>query len=952
MSTPTLQELVEQLAEIFVLADLTDSESKADVCAVIDQVQQHPASHSKVVEVAKAAYAELSQSLATDANRLAHAISLLDGCIRVMQEIVRDGRDPSKVILPEGVTNPPPAHSPLEVNFDSLLADFVLPDDTQSRNPSQPDPVSIEALLGQVDEVFAACTPTDLRQLATLHELLLTLCRRPELGNDVARSATSTADLVESLVLQDSGNPAADLQTVGQSLVGINKGFRGAGPDAVEVEDVAPPSQPTLQIQLPAAVDEGMLADFLGRQQGCLEEFEGVLLGPRGTDEEAMDQIRRFLHTLKGEAGLLGLDAVQGLCHHAEDKLSERPLAELREALLEAKDWLQTYFRACAGQSPPPPPPRQLSLYKVAMALPKPPASLVHDPLEDMEIGDTSNLFVDADESLLQDFVGESLEHLEAADQHLLELEHDPGNRERLDAVFRAFHTIKGVSSFLGLTMIQRLAHEAENLLDGLRKGTLRGTPPVVDTVFKAIDALKTMISSGAYPPGGAALRDLMRLIRCVRENEGQAEVAAVAQPSAAREASESVAETAVEGGGSVVVRETLKVDAQRLDKLIDIIGELVIAEAMVSQSLADISGLTMQKRNQSQISKITRELQEIGMSLRMVPVRPTFQKMARIVHDLARKEKKEVRFAMSGEDTELDKTVVDHIGDPLLHMVRNAVDHGIEDSPADRIAAGKPAEATIELKAYHQGGYIYICISDDGRGLNKDAILDKALRVGLVQPDQQLSDRELYMLIFEPGFSTRQVATDVSGRGVGMDVVKRNIDALRGRVDVQTTCGKGTTFTLKLPLTLAIIEGMLVRVGAERYVIPTMSIVRTVSIKPEALKTALHREEMLKDGDRMLPLFRLAELFDVGSDRKKGGGTLAVLVETEGRRAAVVVDELLGQEQIVLKSLGHAMRGIPGISGGAILPDGQVGLIIDVAGLLQLAQCEEAEAELVRNGA
>ncbi len=383
-----------------------------------------------------------------------------------------------------------------------------------------------------------------------------------------------------------------------------------------------------------------------------------------------------------------------------------------------------------------------------------------------------------------------------------------------------------------------------------------------------------------------------------------------------------------------------MRVDAERLDHLIETIGELVIAESMVSQS-PEIkkAGMSVKlAKDLDHLDKICRELQEIGMSLRMVPVRPVFQKMARLVRDLSKKQEREVEFVVSGEDTELDKNVVDKIGDPLVHMVRNAVDHGIEADVADRVRLGKPAQGRIELRAFHKGGNICIEIEDDGKGLDREAILAKAISRGLLREGENPSDRDLFALIFEPGFSTAKQVTDISGRGVGMDVVRRNIEELRGTVDITSAPGKGSTFSIKLPLTLAIIEGMVIRVGAEHYIIPTLSVVRLIRPQSQDLTHVFDRGEMLAFEGSHLPLFRLAGLFDVDGAKARPEEAMVVIVEDEGRKVGLMADELLGQQSIVIKSLGETMQGTDGVAGGAIMSNGNVALILDIAGIVRVA--------------
>jgi len=325
-------------------------------------------------------------------------------------------------------------------------------------------------------------------------------------------------------------------------------------------------------------------------------------------------------------------------------------------------------------------------------------------------------------------------------------------------------------------------------------------------------------------------------------------------------------------------------------------------------------------------------------MSLRMVPVRPVFQKMARLVRDLAKKTGRKVEFVMNGEDTELDKNVVDKIGDPLVHMVRNAVDHGLEPTAEDRVAAGKSETGRVELRAYHKGGNICIEIVDDGRGLPRDRILQKAIDRGLVKEGDQLSDRDIHNLIFEPGFSTAAEVTDISGRGVGMDVVRRNIEELRGTCDITSAPGKGSTFSIKLPLTLAIIEGMVVSCGPEHYIVPTLTVVRLIRPSNDQLNQVFDRGEMMALGDEHIPLFRLGQLFGIDSAKTDPEEAVVVVVEDEGRKIGVLADDLLGQQSIVIKSLGESMQDTDGVAGGAIMSNGNVALILDVAGLIKVA--------------
>jgi two-component system chemotaxis sensor kinase CheA len=389
------------------------------------------------------------------------------------------------------------------------------------------------------------------------------------------------------------------------------------------------------------------------------------------------------------------------------------------------------------------------------------------------------------------------------------------------------------------------------------------------------------------------------------------------------------------QGGAPVAggkLRETVKVDLDRVDSIVEMIGELIIVESMVV-NVPEIAALpSLRVRNYlSQLTKISRDLQNIAMRMRMVPVQGVFQKMARMVRDLSRKTGKNVVLVQSGESAEMDRSMVERIEDPLVHMIRNSVDHGIEPHVDDRTSTGKTAQATIKLSAFHEGGSIVIEIADDGRGLNREAILKKARAQGLVREGENPSDAEVWGLIFLPGFSTAKEVTEISGRGVGMDVVKRNIESMRGRVTVTSTPGKGTTFRLILPLTLAIIEGMLVACGSERYIVPSLSIVESLKPTESMVHAFADRGELVNVRGEMLPLVRLQRLLGVGGEERAATEALIVVVETMGRRVGLLVDDVITQQQVVIKPLGEGLGDTEMLAGAAILSDGRVGLILNV---------------------
>ncbi len=392
--------------------------------------------------------------------------------------------------------------------------------------------------------------------------------------------------------------------------------------------------------------------------------------------------------------------------------------------------------------------------------------------------------------------------------------------------------------------------------------------------------------------------------------------------------------ERRVQASSTPAADTSIRVNVEKVDQLINLVGELVITQAMLAQSAATVDSALYEKLNSGlhQLERNTRDLQEVIMSVRMLPISFVFSRFPRVVRDLAGKLGKQVELKTLGEGTELDKGLIEKIADPLTHLVRNSLDHGIE-APDKRIAAGKPAKGVITLKASHQGGNILIEVSDDGGGLNRGKILSKAKERGLPVRDD-MSDQEVWMLIFEAGFSTAEVITDVSGRGVGMDVVKRNIAAMGGRVEIESAEGLGTRILIRLPLTLAILDGLSVAVGQQTYIIPLGYIIESLLLADKDLRTVSGGGHMVHVRGEYLPLLALQEVFNLPRGSTQGDTRIVVIVEAEGKKIAVQVDELLGQHQVVIKSLETNFRKLPGISGATILGDGKVALILDVAAL------------------
>ena len=382
----------------------------------------------------------------------------------------------------------------------------------------------------------------------------------------------------------------------------------------------------------------------------------------------------------------------------------------------------------------------------------------------------------------------------------------------------------------------------------------------------------------------------------------------------------------------------SIRVNLSKIDQMVNLVGELVITQSMLSQfgdqaeqNPDSSEWIDKLKEGLTHLERHTRELQESVMNIRMLPVSFAFNRMPRIVHDVSQKLGKSIELLMEGENTELDKTMLEQLTDPLVHIVRNSIDHGIE-SPADRLAAGKPEKGIVKMAAFHQGGNILIQVTDDGAGINVDRVRQKAYEKGVVDPDTHLSHDEVVDLIFHPGFSTADVVSDVSGRGVGMDVVRRNIRGLGGTVEVKTKRGEGSVFTIRLPLTLAILDGQLASVGSQTYVFPLVSIVESIQVDKSLVKGIAGQAELYKLRDQYIPVIRLHNRFGVDDAKTDLSEGLLVVVEEGGRRAGIFVDDLLGQQQVVIKSLESNFMKIGGIAGATILGDGTVALILDVA--------------------
>lgn len=596
------------------------------------------------------------------------------------------------------------------------------------------------------------------------------------------------------------------------------------------------------------------------------------------------------------------------------------------------------------------------------------------------------------DQELLDGFLAETTELLEKLDDDLITLEKSSDDTDLMNRIFRSIHTIKGASSFLGFDLLVKVAHKTEDVLNRLRKGELVVTPEIMDVILEATDLVKLLVSdikagdiqeretegtinkllpflsdaagvpqpppqpvptaeSAATPPAEQPAEAPVETPAAPAATEAAAAAPPVPAPKPPSDPSPKKAaappKPADGKGDDLSDNTTVRVDVKRLDDLMNQVGELVLERNRMIQINQDLQQNDANRADFNEefgkltkrMSFVTSELQMQVLKMRMIPVEKVFKKFPRIVRSMSRDLGKEVDLQIVGEETELDRSVVDEIGDPLIHLIRNAMDHGLE-TPDERLAAGKSRGGTLVLAAVHEGNQIIISITDDGRGIDTERVGRKAIEKGLITEEQfaAMSQREVFDLLFLPGFSTKEKTTDLSGRGVGMDVVKTNIKKLNGLIEIKSTKGVGSEFILRLPLTLAIIQSLLVEVEGEIYSIPLSSVLETIRVDQRQFHL-IGGQEVLKLRDIVLPLIRLQRVFNVQPRGEADDFCYVVVVGAAEKRMGLVVTRLVGQQEVAIKSLGNYLANIPGIAGSTILGDGRVALIIDPVAMSEVCE-------------
>ncbi len=743
---------------------------------------------------------------------------------------------------------------------------------------------------------------------------------------------------------------------------------------------------------------------FIVETNEILEELDHdlVILENNSEDDELLNKIFRAFHTIKGTSGFLGLEKLTSVTHKGEDILNKlrkgeaKLSSELMDVILVAYDKIKELIIVINEKKNEDVEVTETVAYlenaikslenNTKIIAKKETSSKVETSKEsqnltnDVAEENKYSMLVDPDmKEIVDSFIVETKEILEELDHDLVILENNSEDDELLNKIFRAFHTIKGTSGFLGLEKLTSVTHKGEDILNKLRKGEVKLSSELMDVILVAYDKIKELIivineeknedvevtETVTYLEN--AIKSLENNTKIIAKEETSSKVEASKEPkvianNAIEEKKEGAStETTIAKEKPRAVKSpkktgdtTIRVDVERLDELLNIVSELVLGRNQLAQvyseAVLEYEGTKLTRdlaEATKQIDLMTNELQLVVMKTRMVKIGKVFNRFPRVVRDLSKEVEKSVNLVIKGEETELDKTLIEEINDPLVHLVRNSVDHGIE-LPEDRIAKGKDPKGTLTLSATHEGNHVIISIEDDGKGINPEIIKAKAIEKGITTKEkaEDLSDTEIFNFIFAPGFSTAAKVTNVSGRGVGMDVVRTNVTKLRGMINIESKVDVGTKIIVKLPLTLAIIAGMVVRSRDEVLVIPLSSVVEVLRVHTDEIYT-VNNSPVIKVRDRVIPIVSIDKL--LYSEKEKEETKVfqfVVIVGVAEKVFGIKVDEMIGQKEVVIKSLGSYLGNIEGIAGSSIMGDGRVVMILDVAELL-LKLNKEIEASI-----
>lgn len=743
-----------------------------------------------------------------------------------------------------------------------------------------------------------------------------------------------------------------------------------------------------------------MLHAFVSEAFDSLDTNEPIVEDLRnGNNSESVNAIFRVFHTLKGLSGFFAMKIIHKVTHEAETLLdvmrrqnssqSEDTLTviyqsfdflrsvlqrvsteftdvsaeeEANDLILIIRDCLDSLkgmsddiISTKSEQKPvevkPEPKPEPIPIFE-----PIPPSeevAAVSEKPESAPSNVTDNLITD---EMLDQYMTNAVELVDNTEKNLLELEKSPKNEQLVQTTFGAVHSLKGNSGFMGFSEIEELSAEMETILDSIRTKALDVEQVVITVLLSNVEIIRNRLNEIAKnsmnkqdnKPEAASPTKPVEEKKLVLE-PAKSVVAEEVKPAPIQnvEIHKPIEKKPEKHDPPTtptplpqMQKKDIRVETIKIDKLFNLVGELITIETMVTKN-PDLAGLELPNflKSASMLNKITRDLQEISMSIRMMPLEGLFNKMKRLVRDVSIKMQKKVNLIIAGQETEMDKNVIDEISDPLVHILRNAIDHGVE-SPEKRLAKGKSDEGTVSLAASYEGNEILITVEDDGAGLNKDVLIKKAQERGLLKvAPETMTDNEIFNLIFEPGFSTAQKVTDISGRGVGMDVVRKNIEKLHGSVDIKSAVDKGSKFTLRIPLTLAIMESMVIRYGTSIYALPILSLRESFKPKPETITVTMDGLEVVRVRQEILPIIRLNEIFSGETHTKDLTEGILIILESREKKVCLYADEIVGQQQAVIKTLSDYIGKVPGITGCMILGDGGIGLILDIESLIEMSE-------------
>jgi two-component system chemotaxis sensor kinase CheA len=732
-----------------------------------------------------------------------------------------------------------------------------------------------------------------------------------------------------------------------------------------------------------------MLKSFVSESFDSLDSSEHLIEEIReGRNNEHINAVFRVFHTLKGLSGFFGMSILNKVTHEAEtllDLIRKNPGRindDIISAIYSTYDFLREllnrvsidYSDASAEEE-----------YQDMILIIRDLINSIQNPVkensfffeENDEAGEfltEDNLSVtntlntnniqnnpsnqesnEQDNEFLSQYIEGSFELCESISDNLIILEKEPHNVEIISQAFRAVHSLKGNSGFMGFGEIEEIAMDMESILDSVRTNDLELNEMIISILLANLEMINSRISNLGLATNGSPANkiiisnenDNLPVEFNLDSDDSNDEPLRITEPTKIapvkiNETTKIQSEHTDSETKKTVVnqKKDMRVDTAKIDRLFDLVGELITIESMVTGN-PDIKGLNLPNfaRSANMLNKITRELQEVTLSVRMTPLDGLFNKMKRLVRDVSIKMNKKVDLVISGQETEMDKNIIDEIADPLVHLIRNSIDHGIE-MPNERIEKGKSDVGKVYLSAKYEGNEILIIIKDDGKGLDTTKILNKAAERGLINSvNDKLSDKEIFKLIFEPGFSTADKVTDISGRGVGMDVVKKNIEKLRGSIDIESVWGTGSSIILRIPLTLAIIESMIFRIGDSRFAMPILSVIESLKITSDKISKTMDDLEFIKVRNELIPVVRLYEIFHKTPNSYELEDGLLVIVESKERKVCLFVDEIIGQQQAVVKSLTDYIGKVPGITGCMILGDGGIGLILDIEGIVDISE-------------